>query len=112
MIVCRHIPPAPGCHRLPFTSRSPGQFLPGLPAVGRTEQGGIFDAGIDRVGIGQRRFEMPDPLEFPGTLRAVIMLVRRERLPGLWGSVVDKLVAFTLRHAIRSRVGSPGGVPG
>src|SRR2546426_6963111 len=24
MIVFRHIPPAPGCHRFPFTSRSPG----------------------------------------------------------------------------------------
>src|SRR5207237_9181727 len=23
-IVCRHIPPAPGCHRFPFASRSPG----------------------------------------------------------------------------------------
>src|SRR5438309_9859939 len=34
MMVCKHIPPAPGCHRLPFTSRSPAsscQVCPPLP---------------------------------------------------------------------------------
>ena len=53
----------------------PGKLLPGAAAVGRAEQGGILDAGVDRVGIGERRFEMPDALELPGVLRAVVPLV-------------------------------------
>ena len=70
-----------------------GEFLPGLAAVRRAEQGGVFNAGIDGIRIGQRRFEMPDALELPGVLRAVVPLVSagdalvRElvahRLPGL-----------------------------
>ena len=70
-----------------------GELLPGLPAVGRAEQRGVFDAGVDGVGIGQRRFEMPDALELPRVRRAVVPLVRAghavvgefvaHRLPGL-----------------------------
>ena len=59
-----------------------GQLVPGLAAVGRAEQGGVLHAGVDGVRIGQRRFEMPDALELPGMLRAVVPLVRRERLAG------------------------------
>src|SRR5580700_1728410 len=36
---------------------------------------------------------MPDPLELPGMLRAVIPLVRRQRHSGFGRSVVDELVA-------------------
>ena len=36
-----------------------------LPAVGRTEQGGVFDPGVDRIRIGERWLEMPDALELP-----------------------------------------------
>ena len=83
MIVCRHIPPAPGCPVRPrAVAAQPGEFLPGLPAVGRAEQGGVFHAGVDRVRIGQRRFQMPDALELPRVLRAVVPLVRGERLAG------------------------------
>ena len=59
-----------------------GQLVPGLAAVGGAEQGGVFHAGVDRVRIGQRRLEVPDALELPGVLRAVVPLVRRERLAG------------------------------
>ena len=53
----------------------PGQLLPGLAAVGRAEQRRVFHPGVDGIGIGQRRFEMPDALELPGVLRAVVPLV-------------------------------------
>ena len=53
-----------------------GEFLPVLPAVGRAENGGVFHSGVNRVGIGERRLEMPHPLEFPRMLRAVIPLMR------------------------------------
>ena len=67
-----------------------GEFLPGLPAVGRAEQGGVFHPGVDRVRIGERRFEMPDALELPGVRRAVVPLVRAG------DAVVDELVAHRL----------------
>src|SRR5579864_577745 len=37
---------------------------------------------------------MPDPLKLPGMLRPVIPLVRRQRLAGFGGCVVDELVAY------------------
>src|SRR6185436_1137120 len=43
-----------------------GKLLPRLPAVGRAEQGRVFNAGVDSVRIGERRLEMPHPLELPG----------------------------------------------
>ena len=67
-----------------------GEFLPGLAAVGRAEQGGVFHSGVDGVRIGQRRFEMPDALELPGVRRAVVPLVRAG------DAVVDELVAHRL----------------
>ena len=80
--------------RLPARSRAvaaqPGKLLPRLPAVGRAEQGGVFDPGVDRVRIGQRRFEMPDALELPGVRRAVVPLVRAG------DAVVHELVAHRL----------------
>ena len=90
-IVCRHIPPAPGCQRGPEPwPRSPESSCPCLPAVGRAEQGGVFHPGINGVGIGQRRLEMPDSLELPGVRRAVVPLVRAGN------AVVDELVAHRL----------------
>src|SRR4029077_9300339 len=56
-----------------------GKFIPILAAVGRTEDGGIFDAGVNRVRIGERRFDMPHPFELPGMLRAVVPLMRDQR---------------------------------
>ena len=76
-----------------------GEFLPVLAAVGGAEQGGVFDSGVDGVGIGERRLQMPDALELPGMLRAVVQLVRGQRLAGLGGRVVDELVALGLGQA-------------
>jgi hypothetical protein len=42
-----------------------GQLLPGLPAVGRAEQRGVLDPGVDRVRVGRRRLQMPHALELP-----------------------------------------------
>ena len=53
-------------------------LLPGVSAIGRAKQCGVFDSGIDMVWIGKRRFEMPDALEFPGMLCAVVPLVSGE----------------------------------
>ena len=52
-----------------------GELLPGLPAVGRAEQGGVLDPGVDRVRIGRRWLEVPDARELPGMRRAVVPLV-------------------------------------
>ena len=43
--------------------------------------------GVDRVGVGQRWLQMPDPLEFPGMWCAVVPLMRAGH------AVVDELVA-------------------
>ena len=55
------------------------EFLPRSAAVGRTEQCGVFHAGVDGVRIGERRLQMPDSLELPRMRRAVIPLVRAGR---------------------------------
>ena len=78
-IVCSPMPPAPGATWRLCRAAQAGQLVPGLAAVGRAEDRGVFHAGVDGVGIGQRRFEVPDALELPGMLRAVVPLVRRER---------------------------------
>src|SRR5438270_13261614 len=54
------------------------------------------------IRIGQRRFEMPDPFEFPRMLGAVVPYVGRERLAGFRRNVVRELVALPFRHSIRS----------
>src|SRR5438270_4960501 len=68
----------------------PGQLVPGLPGVGRLEQGGVFDARIDRVGIVGRWFEVPDTLECPRPRRTVVKQV------GTGLSLVHELVADRL----------------
>ncbi len=67
-----------------------GQLLPRLAAVGRAEQGGVFNPGVDGIRIGQRGFEMPDALELPGVRRAVVPHVRAG------DAVVNELVAHRL----------------
>ena len=81
-----------------------GQLLPGLAAVGGAEQGGVLDAGVDRVRVGQRRLEVPDALELPGMRRAVVPLVRAGY------AVVVELVADRSPRSCRRRrsAGSPG----
>jgi len=71
MTVCRHMPPAPGCQWGLSRGREDRELLPALPAVFGAEQRRVLDPGINCVRIGERRFEMPDPLELPGMWRAV-----------------------------------------
>ena len=90
-IVCRHIPPAPGCQRRPgVVAAQARQLLPAPAAVGGAEQRGVLDPGVDGVRVGQRRLEMPDPLELPRVRRPVVPLV------GAGGAVVGELVAHRL----------------
>ena len=63
---------------------------PALPAVGGAEESGILDAGVHRVGVSERRLQVPDPLELPGMSRAVVPLVRAGN------AVVGELVAHGL----------------
>src|SRR5213592_2994121 len=83
-----------------------GELLPRLAAVTRPEQRRVFDPGVHGVRIGERRLEVPDALELPGMLRAVVELVRGEWLAGLRRRVVDEFVALAGRHAVR-RLGHP-----
>src|SRR5258708_2531489 len=84
--------------RLPTGSSSvaaqPGEFLPVLPAVGRAKQAGVFYSGIDRVRLRDRRFNMPDALELPRVLRAVVPHVSGKWFAGFCGSVIHELVAL------------------
>ena len=74
--MCRHMPPAPGCQAGPVPClRRPESSCPGLAAVGGAEERGVFDAGVDGVGIGERGLEVPDALELPRVRRAVVPLV-------------------------------------
>ncbi len=87
-MVCRHMPPAPGCQCGPEPCvAQAGELGPGLAAVGGAEEGGVFDAGVDGVGIGERGLEVPDALELPRMRRAVVPLV------GAGDAVVGELVA-------------------
>src|SRR5437588_2804836 len=63
-----------------------GELLPALAAIGCAEEGGILDAGVDRVRIIEGRFEVPNPLELERPRRAVIPLV------GARLALVDELV--------------------
>ena len=64
MIVCRHMPPAPGCHGDPDPWREAPKPPPSSPpsTVGKRAR---FHSRVDDVWIGQRRFQMPYPFELP-----------------------------------------------
>src|SRR5678815_4907291 len=85
-----------------------GLFVPGFSSVGGAEHGGVFDAGVAEVGIGERGLEVPDALEFPGMLGAVVPLVRRQWLAFGRLSVVGEFIAFALGHAVGRRRGLAG----
>src|SRR5207245_6453407 len=63
-----------------------GKLVPAVSAVSRAEDGGVVNARVDRIRIGQRGFEMPDPLELKGTRCAVVPLM------GARFALVDELV--------------------
>src|SRR5690349_24736254 len=74
--------------------------MPVLAAVGRAEERGVLDAGVKRVGMVERRLEMPHALEFPRVRRAIVPLMRRERLAGLRRGIVDELIALAHRETL------------
>src|SRR5207245_11355936 len=90
--------------RQPFRSSiaaaQSSQFMPRFAGVFRLEQGVIFHSRVNVIGIVERWFQMPDALEFPGMLCAVVPLVGREWLAGSRRCVVNELVALALGHAV------------
>src|SRR5438309_5106131 len=74
----------------------PGKFVPRFAAVFRFEQRRVLHAGVNMISVIERGVEMPDALELPRTLRAVVPHVRAG------DSVVHEHVALTLRHAVRT----------
>src|SRR5436305_1831056 len=78
----------------------PGKLVPAGAAVLGLEQRRILGAGVDGVGIRVRRLEVPHPFELPRPLRAVVLLLRRQRLAGLGRGVVDELVALPFRRPV------------
>ncbi len=114
------MPPAPGCHSgADGWLRRPVSSLPRLAAVGRAKHRGVLDAGVDRVGIVERRLEMPDARELPRVLRSVVPEMVADsafvgelvadRLPGLAAvaGALDHLAepAARLRRVDSIRVG-------
>src|SRR5438445_8998887 len=95
----------PAGARLPLgpgaVAAQPGELLPRLAAVVRAEQPRVFHPGVYRVRIGEGGLEMPDALELPGVLRAVVPLVRGEGFAGLGRGVVDELVALAFGETFR-----------
>ena len=90
-MVCRHMPPAPGCQCGPEPCRRrPESSCQVWPRVGGAKQRRVLHARVDGIGIGQRRLQMPDALELPGVRRAVVPLVRAGN------AVVDEFVAHRL----------------
>src|SRR6266704_864376 len=75
-----------------------GELLPRFAAVLRAEQRGVFHAGVDCVRIGKRRFQMPNSLELPRMLGAVVPLMISKGFPGFRGGVVHELVALAFGH--------------
>src|SRR5690348_11022124 len=70
------------------------QLMPAFRAIGRKEERGIFNAGVDSVGVRERRFQVPHALEFPRMLRAVVPLMRVQFGAVRRGCIVDKHVAL------------------
>src|SRR5229473_4361575 len=54
----------------------PGKFVPRFAAVFRLEQRGVFHARVNMISVIERRLKMPDALELPRMLRAVVPHVR------------------------------------
>jgi hypothetical protein len=90
-------------HRACAVSAESRNLLPCLSAIFGAEQCGVFYPGIHIVRIGERRFEVPDALELPGMLCAVVPLVSGEGLTSGGRSVIDEFVALARRRGIRLR---------
>src|SRR5205807_410778 len=53
---------------------------------------------IDRVRLVERRFDMPDALELPRMVGAIVPLMSRERLPSPVRGIVHELIALRFRE--------------
>src|SRR5258707_4676127 len=82
-------------------SAQAGKFAPILAAVGGFEKSGVFHARVDEIRIGMGRVKVPDTLEFPGMLRAVVELMGGERRAGFLRIVVFEFVTFALGGSVR-----------
>src|SRR6185437_3164088 len=80
------------------------EFLPTLAPIGRAEKRRIFNPRINRVGIAERGLDMPHPLELPWMLRAVVPLMRCERLARFSRGVIDEAVGRLVREGRYGRV--------
>ena len=73
----------PASARLPGRSRAVAaqtrQLLPGLAAIGGSEQSGVLDARIYGVRVAEGGLQVPDAFELPRVRRPVVPLVRPRR---------------------------------
>jgi hypothetical protein len=83
---------------MPLCAPQPRKLPPRPSPVRRPKDRRVLDPGVHGVGIGGRGFEMPDPLEFPRVLGAVVPLVRAHL------ALVRKSVALPARHLPGSRL--------
>ena len=68
-------PARAGLPELALGAAQSGKLLPGLAAIYSLEQRRVLHARVNGVRIVQRRFEVPDTLELPRMLRAIVPLV-------------------------------------
>ena len=80
-----------------------GEFVPANTTIVGTEQRSVFYAGIDGVGIGEGWLDMPDALELPRMLGAVVPLMRGEGRARFLRGIVSKAIALN-RRPLRGRV--------
>src|SRR5258708_29165293 len=81
-----------GLPEMAFGAAQPGKLLPRFAAVCGLENRAVFRPRIDCVRIRQRRLKMPDALEFPRMLRAVVPLVSAHL------ALINELVALAFGH--------------
>lgn len=82
--------------KMPLGAAQSGKFLPGFAAIHGLEDRRVFHAGIDRVRVAERGFEVPNSLKLPRMLRPVVPLVRAHF------ALIEEHVALTLWYAIRA----------
>ncbi len=104
--------PRPAARRIPSHGPlRPGSSCHDRAAIGRAEHRGVFDAGVNGIGVGEGWLEMPDALELPRMRRSVVPLMRArntvvhelvvERLPAL--AAIARLLDDLAKPAARLR---------
>src|SRR5215471_18685961 len=72
----------------------PGELAPGHAPIDRLVQRRVLRPGVHGIRIGRGRLQVPDPLELPGSRRAVVPHVRT-RVDDVAEVVADRLPAGT-----------------